>query len=80
MDPVDPDSRRTCLTCSARMSSLFHDKHSVCATCYGNECTLDKHCSECSSWEDDVMNRYVKHMKSLATKSGEIVKCQDLRS
>ena len=69
VDAVDLDSQQTCPTCSVRMSTLLHDKHSVCVTCRGNECTFDECCNECASWEDDVMNRYVKHMKSLTTKS-----------
>ena len=73
---VDPDSRRTCPTCSARMSILLHDKHSLCVNCRGNECSFNKRCNECSSWEDDVMNRYVQHMKSLATKSRSRAKCR----
>ena len=73
---VDPDSRRTCPTCGARMSTLLHDKHSVCVPCRGNECTFDKRCNECSSWDDEVMNRNVKHMKSLVKKSRSRAKCR----
>ena len=58
---VDPDSQRSC---SARMSTLLYDKHSVCVNCRGNECSFEKRCDECSSWEDDIMTKSVRHMKS----------------
>ena len=48
---------------------MLHDRHSVCMTCRGGDCTFDKRCDECSSWEDDFMVKYVKHMKSLESKS-----------
>ena len=69
LDPVDLDSRWTCPSCSSRISSLLHDKHSVCVACRGVECTFDKRCEECSSWGDVFMLKYVKHMKALASKS-----------
>ena len=47
----------------------MHDRHSVCVTCRCDDCSVDNRCNECSSWEDDVMTKYVKHMKSLALKS-----------
>ena len=68
LDPVDSNSRRICPSCNARMSSFTHDRHSVCVTCRGVSCTLDSHCNECSSWEDDVVTKYVKNKKSLASK------------
>ena len=73
---VDPNSRRTCPSYSARMSTLLHDKHSVCVNCRGNECSFEKLCDECSSWEDEVMTKYVRHMKSLATKQRSRAKCK----
>ena len=53
-DFSDLDSRRTCDLCKTRMSSLLHDKHSVCVVCRGFDCSLDKHCIECESWPDDL--------------------------
>ena len=47
----------------------MHDKHSVCVSCRRADCTLEKRCDECSSWEEDVMSKYVKHRKSLVSKS-----------
>ena len=66
---LDLDSRRTCPTCNIRMSSILHDKHTLCISCRGNECAFDNRCSECSAWTDDVMHKYVKHRKSLDSKS-----------
>ena len=68
-DPVDLDSWQTCLLCSNRMSSLLHDKHTVCVVCRGSECSSGSRCNECSAWEAELMVKYVKHMKSLASKS-----------
>ena len=62
-DLPDLDSRRTCLTCNIRMSSILHDKHTLCISCHGNECAFDNRCSECSAWTDDVMNKYIKYRK-----------------
>ena len=41
-EPVDLESSRTCLSCSLRMSSMLHDRHSVCMTCRGGDCTFDE--------------------------------------
>ena len=68
-DPVDLDSRQTCPLCNNRMSSLLHNKHTVCVVCCGSECSLESRCNECSSVEDELMVKYIKHMKSLASKS-----------
>ena len=74
VNPVDPDPRRTCPSCNARMSSFIHDRHSVCVTCRVAECTLDNRCNECSSWEDDIMSKYVEHRRPLASKSRSLSK------
>ena len=47
----------------------MHDKHTLCISCRGNECAIDNRFSECSAWTDDVMHKYVKHRKSLDSKS-----------
>ena len=47
----------------------MHDKHSKCSTCRGVECSFETRCSECQSWSDDIMNKYIKHRKSLDSKS-----------
>ena len=69
LDPVDLDPRWTCPLCNNRMSSLLHDKHTICVVSRGSECSLESRCDECSSWEDELMVKYIKHMKSLASKS-----------
>ena len=47
----------------------MHDKHTLCISCCGNECTFDNRCSECSDWTDDVMLKYIKLRKPLDSKS-----------
>ena len=69
LDPVDEESQRTCPTCNARMSSISNDKHSVCVSCRGVDCTFEKRCDECFSWDEEVKTKYVKHRKSLLSKS-----------
>ena len=39
-DTIDFDVRRKCSMCLGRMSSIKHDKHSLCVICRGGECTL----------------------------------------
>ena len=58
---MDPDSRRNCVTCKTRMSSLLHDSHTVCCTSCGYDCSLGKRCSKCEAWSEDVMMKYVKY-------------------
>ena len=66
---MDLDSRRNCVTCKTRMSSLLHDSHKICCACRGFECSLDKRCTECEAWSEEVMLKYVKYRKSLDSKS-----------
>ena len=66
---MDLDSRRNCVTCKTRMSSLLHDSHTVCCACCGYDCSLGKRCSECEAWSENVMIKYVKYRKSLDSKS-----------
>ena len=68
-DFSDLDSRRTCDLRKTRMSSLLHDKHSVCVVCCRFDCSLDKRCNECESWSEDLMCKYLKHQRSLESKS-----------
>ena len=66
---MDLDSRRNCVTCKTRMSSFLHDSHKICSVCRGFDCSLDKRCSECEAWSEQVMTKYVKYRKSLDSKS-----------
>ena len=59
------------------MSSILHDRHSKCIKCCGNECSLENRCSDCESWSTDVMSKYVKHCKSLDSKSGKSKKSDE---
>ena len=63
------DARRSCPKCNTRMSSLFYDKHSICHSCRKTDCSIDKKCSECSLWSDDEFARFIRHKKSLDSKS-----------
>ena len=69
LDPTDLDGQSSCPHCNARMSSLNYDRHKCCVTCRGKDCTLDLKCVECSLWPSDVFNKYVKHRRSLISKS-----------
>ena len=53
------------------MSSLKYDSHSVCTHCRETVCSLDSRCSEYKDWSLEVMQEYLKHKKSLATKRGK---------
>ena len=61
--------RRSCPTCSTRMSSLINDKHTFCSRCRGHECDLSNKCVECNDWPSDVFEKYMKHQKSLKARS-----------
>ena len=65
---MDLDSRRNCVTCKTRMSSLLHDCHKICSVSRGFDCSVDKRCSECEAWSE-AMIKYVKYRKSLDSKS-----------
>ena len=51
------------------MSSILHDSHKICSVCRGFDCYLDKRCSECETWSEEVMTKYMKYRKSLDSKS-----------
>ena len=64
LDSSVMDSRRSCPSCSSRMSSLLYDQHKLCVTCRGEECEFNNKCFECLSWPDDIFEKYVKHRRS----------------
>ena len=66
---VDVTARRSCRGCTRRMSSLTHDKHTVCVSCRDVDCSVAVRCDECREWSTDVMNDYVRHKRSLISKS-----------
>ena len=68
-DTSDLDTRRTCERCKTRMSSPMHDTHSICIGCRGFVCSFEECCVECESWSDECMHKYLKHMRSLESKS-----------
>ena len=68
-DASDLNSQRTCDRCKTKMSSLLRDRHSICNACHGFVCTFEKRCVEIEQWSDECMNKYLKHMRSLESKS-----------
>ena len=69
LDSFDMDSRHSCPSCNSRMSSLLSDQHKLCVNCHGQDCDSSNKCVECSSWADDVFEKYVKYRRSLISKS-----------
>ena len=59
----------TISSCRKRMSTLKHDKHLICISCRNVKCDLDIRCKECESWSTDVMKDYLRHRKSLESKT-----------
>ena len=51
------------------MSTLKHDKHLICVSCRNVKCDLDIRCKECESRSTDVMKDYLRHRKSLESKT-----------
>ena len=66
---MDLVSRRNCLTCKTRMSSLMHDSHLMCVACRGCDGNMDIRCVECEGWSEEVILNYIKYRKSLDSKS-----------
>ena len=69
LDSADLESRRSYPNCNARMSSLNYDRHKIFVTWREQDCDLDSKCIECSLWCDDIFEKYLKHHKSLVSKS-----------
>ena len=69
LTPVDSSASRSCIKCHQRMSSLKYDQHTICTQCRDVLCNLTNRCAECRDWSNDIMNDYLKHKKSLPTKS-----------
>ena len=66
--PVDPAALRSCPRCRHRMSSLKHDKHTVCTRCREVNCNLTDRCDECKDWSSKTMTTYLTYQRSLASK------------
>ena len=65
----DKDSRRTCQICKTRISSISYDKHTLCVSCRGVDCTDKDKCNECITWSKEEFAKYLKHRKSLISKA-----------
>ena len=61
--------RKYCSQCKSRMSSVSFDHHLICITCRGHDCDYQVRCSICTDWSEDHMTKYMKHRKSLVSKS-----------
>ena len=67
--PVDVAARRSCHCCTRRISSSIHDKHTICVTCRDVDCSVAVRCVECREWSTESMDEYVRHKRSLISKS-----------
>ena len=65
------EPRRNCKTCRQRMSLQKFDAHTVCINCRDIVCDLANRCPECRDWSLEQFQLYLKHRKSLDTKSGK---------
>ena len=70
---------RRCPRCSRRMSSFDSDPHSLCFYCRGRECNHTERCSECQSWDGELMDVYVKHQRVLQRKRRYSAKSRERR-
>ena len=66
---MDSSALYSYIKCHRRMGSLKYDLHTVCSQCRDVVCSLTTRCEECTDWSSEVMSDYLKHKKSLATKS-----------
>ena len=62
-------SHRSCPRCRKRMSTLKYDSHTICFKCREDKCDLNNRCKECRDWSEDKMEDYLKHRRSLESKS-----------
>ena len=63
-----PESRSKCVSCPRRMSAKTADRHTICVSCRGFDCTTDTRCEECIDWPEEEVRSYAKMRKSLKTK------------
>ena len=59
------------------MSSHSNDRHKCCVSCRVQDCNFDNKCIECSLWPSDVFEKYIKHHRSLISKSKSKKLCKD---
>ena len=62
-------TRRSCLRCHGRMSSISLDRHVFCVKCRGSDCDHSSRFDDCFKWSKEEMDSYVKLRKSLKAKS-----------
>ena len=63
-----PESRSKCVSCPRRMSAKTADRHTICVSCRGFDCTVDTRCEECIDWPEEDVRSYAKMRKSLKSK------------
>ena len=66
--PVDSAALRSCPRCRHQMSSLKHDKHTICSLCREVNCNLTDHCDDCRDWSSKTMTTYLSYQRTLASK------------
>ena len=66
---TDAAKIRACVMCKSRMSSLQNDKHSLCVSCRGGDCSEGNKCNECLPWSEEEFARYLRHRKTLDVKA-----------
>ena len=67
--PQEAGSHRSCSVCRRRISQLKFDRHKVCSNCRSIVCDINQRCDECKDWSTEDMESYLKHRKSLESKS-----------
>ena len=50
------------------MSAKTADRHTICVSCRGFDCTVDTRCEECIDWPEEDVRSYAKMRKSLKSK------------
>ena len=67
----DSSGHRNCLLFRKRISDKRLDRRTVCISCRSIKCDLQHRCEECQEWTDVEMTDYLKHRKSIDSKSKE---------
>ena len=63
-----PEGLQKCVSCPRRMSAKTADRHTVCISCRGLDCSIDSCCEECIDWPEEEVRLYAKLRKSLKSK------------
>ena len=66
--PVASAALCSCPRCRHWMSSLKHDKYTICSRCREVHCNLTDRCDECKDWSSKTITAYLAYMRSWASK------------